>query len=106
MSLFLTRQTCIQSDFTMVRLEPGVKLKFSTGIEPTISRSVDVCPLFYQCHPDCRNFHFCAVNIRLKEANFKRESEQNILHWRLAFNIAQYRFILGVLYGHELFSPF
>ena len=51
-------------------------------------------------HRDCWNNVFCAVLIRLKEANFKRESEQIILHGRIAFTIAQYWLTLGVRYGH------
>ena len=50
-------------------------------------------------HRDCWKFVFGAVKIRLKEANFKRESEQIILHGRLAFTIAQYWFTFGVRYG-------
>ena len=48
---------------------------------------------------NCSNVFFCSINICLKETNFKRESEQNILHRRLAFTIAQYWFTLGVRYG-------
>ena len=48
---------------------------------------------------------FCAVLIRLKEANFKRESEKIILHGRLAFITAQYWLtLLGVRYGKALTS--
>ena len=34
---FLTCQTCVQSDFTMVGLVPSAKAKFCTVIEPTLS---------------------------------------------------------------------
>ena len=43
---FLTCNTCVQSDFTMVRLGPSVKIKFSTGIDRTRSCSVDNCSPF------------------------------------------------------------
>ena len=41
-------------------------------------------------HHDCWKVFFCAVNICLKEAAFTPEMEQNILHGRFAFTIAQY----------------
>ena len=50
-------------------------------------------------HHNCSNVFFCAINICLKETNFKREIEQNILHRRLEITIAQYWFTLGVRYG-------
>ena len=96
---FLTCQTCVQSDFTMVRLGQSVKIKLSTGIEPTISSSVLVG------HLSCATLTlFAAAKIRLKEANFKRESEQNIKHGRLAFIIAQHWFTLWVRYGYTFFA--
>ena len=53
-------------------------------------------------HHDCWRFVFWAVKIRLgKETIFKRESEQIILHWRLAIKIAQYWFTHGVQYGNK-----
>ena len=44
---FVTRQTCVLSDFTMARLGPGVRINFHTGIEPTISRYLEICPPFW-----------------------------------------------------------
>ena len=46
MSLFFTFQTCVQSDFTMVRLGPRIKRKFLTVIDPTVSCTLEVCPPF------------------------------------------------------------
>ena len=43
---FFLCQTCIQSDFTMVRLGPSINIKFRTGSETTISRSIALCPRF------------------------------------------------------------
>ena len=54
---------------------------------------------FFLRHRDCWKCVFCTVLIRLKESNFKRESEQIILHGRLAFTISQYWLTLGVRYG-------
>ena len=59
------------------------------GIESTLN--LDVC-LSY-CATSTVESVLWAVQIRLKEANFKRESEQIILHVRLAFIIAQYTWI-------------
>ena len=87
----------------MVRLGPSEKIKLPTWIEPTISRSVYVSPTFLRPQ-DKSDVQFCAVNIRLKEANSKRESEQNALHERHAFTITQYWFTFGVLYRLE--NPF
>ena len=58
--IFSSCQTCVQSDFKMVRLGPSVKMKISTGSEPAISRSADVCP------PNCairtfKSFYFAPL---------------------------------------------
>ena len=42
---------------------------------------------------------FCALDKRLKEANFNQKNKQNIIHERLVFTIARYWFTLGVRYG-------
>ena len=85
MSLFVTCQTCVQSDFTMVRLGPCVKQILSgdwTHALPLIRRFCS-----FLRHHDCSESVFCAVNLRMKESNFKQGSEQNILHGSNAFAI-------------------
>ena len=63
----------------LASLNPSAKIKFRTEYFSFLLR-----------HRDCWKFVFRAVKERLKEANFKRESEQIILHGSLAFTIAQY----------------
>ena len=94
-AMIITHLRLVRLGQDLASLNPSAKIKFRTGFQPTIS-STHVCLPFLLCYRDCWNFVFCAVQIRLKEANFKRESEQIILHGRLAFTIAQYWFTLGV----------
>ena len=94
---FSSFQTCVQSDFTLVKFGPSAKIRFCTGIEMTFSLSLKYCSSS-PATVTVEGVSFAPS----KYANFKGESEQNILHERFAFTIAQFWFILGVRYRQKL----
>ena len=97
-----TFKTC-QTWPSLGKSTPSAKIKFRTGIEPTIS----CCILVLLCLPPwLLHLWFYALKIPLKEAIFKREGEQIILHGILAFSIAQYWFTLEDRYGFLQFSVY
>ena len=65
------------ASLTQVRKESYVRV--SNPQPPCL----DICWSYLLRHRDCWKLIFCPVKVSLKESNFKRESEQLILHGRL-----------------------
>ena len=76
--VIFTCQTCVQSDFTMVRFRSSAKIMLRTRSEPTISCYLEVLFSFLR-HHNCYNFVFCA-DFCARKTQFSREKASKICY--------------------------
>ena len=72
-------QTCVHTDFTIVRLGPTVKVNFFKGIESTISISLDVFSPF--CATMTVERLSFAPLITLESSNFQARKRAKYIKW-------------------------